>query len=520
VLTPDFTSIAGLLERRSWDRADHPFLIWAPHDGEARQWTYREFANDVARLAGGLVRRGVKPGDRVLVHLENCPEAALARFALNRIGAICVATNAMAAGPEIAHYAGSSRAIAAITQSKFAANVAQYGGDLRWIAVVDGDEGRSATANDSFRSLCLDEPSSVVATDAASPASIMFTTGTTSKPKGVVWTNANVLWGARFSAQIYGLRPDDVSIVSLPLFHVVGLCWSFLPVLWAGGTVVLQPKFSASRFWPTALEYKATIASQILFTTMALQNLEPPEHHFFRQWTVARGDSSSQRHNRIPAFVPSWGMTELMAPGIYGDPGIPPRELALGKASTAHEVRIVGPDGRNVGPGETGDLLIRGERGISIFLEYDQNPEATRAAFDEEGYFRTGDRVTLRDDGWIQFRDRASDIIKVGGEGVSPSEIETVVRAVPGVREVAVIAAKDSTYGEVPVAFVELGQTHDTNIKSAILDHCRRSLAKFKVPRRVIVLPELPRVGNSKISRPRLREYLENQSTELGRKQA
>jgi crotonobetaine/carnitine-CoA ligase len=520
MLNPEVISIAELLEQRSRDRADHPFLIWVPHEGEARQWTYREFANHVARLAGGLVRRGVKPGDRVLVHLENCPEAALARFALNRIGAICVATNAMAAGPEIAHYARSSRVIAAITQSKFAANVAQYGGDLRWIAVVDDGHGQTQAIEDSFQALCESEPSSVVATDTASPASIMFTTGTTSKPKGVVWTNANVLWGARFSAQIYGLRSDDVSIVSLPLFHVVGLCWSFLPVLWAGGTVVLQPKFSASRFWPTALEYRATIASHILFTTMALQNLEPPERHYFRQWTVARGDGGSQKHNRIPSFVPSWGMTELMAPGIYGDPAIPPRELALGKASTAHEVRIVGADGRDVAPGDTGDLLIRGERGVSIFIEYDNNPEATRAAFDEQGYFRTGDRVTQHEDGWIQFRDRASDIIKVGGEGVSPSEIEAVVRTVPGVREVAVIAAKDSTYGEVPVAFVELGESHDPNIKSAILDHCRRSLAKFKVPRRVIVLPELPRVGNSKISRPRLREYLENQSTELGRKQA
>ena len=143
----------------------------------------------------------------------------------------------------------------------------------------------------------------------------MFTTGTTGRPKGVVWTHANVLWGSRYSAQVYGHRADDISLISLPLFHVVGLCWSFLPVLWAGGTAVLQPRFSASRFWPASLKHRATLASHVLFTSMALQSQSVPDGHFYRQWTVGRGDSKSQSYNRIPAFVPSWGMTELVAPG-------------------------------------------------------------------------------------------------------------------------------------------------------------------------------------------------------------
>jgi crotonobetaine/carnitine-CoA ligase len=490
-----------LLDARARERPDHPFLVWAPFEGEAKTWTYREFAADAARLAGGLAARGIGPGDRVLLHFENCPETLLVRFALARLGAVCVATNALAAGPEITHYAASSRAVAAITQASFVATVASHAPDLRFV-VASGGEG-----SDSLAALFAD-PAPAYPSAHTDTAAIMFTTGTTGKPKGVVWTHANVLWGSRYSAQVYGHRADDVSLISLPLFHVVGLCWSFLPVLWAGGTAVLQPRFSASRFWPVSIAHRATLASHVLFTSMALQSQAVPARHFYRQWTVARGDRASQSYNRIPSFVPSWGMTELVAPGICGDPLSPPAEGALGRPSLAHQVRVRDPEGNPVRPGETGELTIKGVRGLSIFKEYDGNAEATAAAFDVDGFFRTGDRVTLLDGGWIRFSDRASDIIKVGGEGVSPSEIEGVVRGVQGVRDVAVVAAQDDAYGQVPVAFVEAEAVPGRDLEGDILASCRTSLARFKVPRRVVIMAELPRVGNAKIARARLKQML------------
>jgi crotonobetaine/carnitine-CoA ligase len=153
-------------------------------------------------------------------------------------------------------------------------------------------------------------------------------------------------------------------------------------------------------------------------------------------------------------------------------------------------------------------LTIKGIRGLSIFQEYDGDPAATAAAFDADGFFHTGDRVTLLDDGWIKFGDRASDIIKVGGEGVSPSEIEGVVRGVRGVRDVAVVGAQDDAYGQVPVVFVEAEVEPGRDLEGDILALCRVSLAKFKVPRRVVILPELPRVGNAKVSKAKLRQML------------
>lgn len=509
------STLTHLLQQRARERRDHPFLIWVPLEGDPRTWTYGEFEADTARIAGGIAARGIGAGDRVLVHFENCPEALLVRFALARLGAICVATNAMAAGPEITHYAASSRVSAAITQAKFADLVSSHAKDARWVAAADL-EAPAGRVSDSLHAL-FGEPAAAHPSDPSDAASIMFTTGTTGKPKGVVWTHANLLWACRHGAQTYGHRHDDVSLVFLPLFHVVGLCWSFLPVLWAGGTAVLLPRFSASRFWPVSLAQQATLTSQVLFTSKALAEQAVPERHAYRQWTVARGDVASQSHNRIPHFVPSWGMTEMIAPAIHGDPLVAPPEGALGRPSPAYRVRVLSPEGKPARIGETGDLLVQGIRGQTIFLEYDDDEAASRAAFDDEAFFRTGDRVTLLEDGWLKFSDRASDIIKVGGEGVSPLEIETVVRSVPGVRDAAVVGAADATYGQVPVAFIEIDTSAGDQIEARILQSCRASLAKFKVPRRIVILPALPRVGNAKVARAKLRQMLTSDTRTNGR---
>jgi crotonobetaine/carnitine-CoA ligase len=210
-------------------------------------------------------------------------------------------------------------------------------------------------------------------------------------------------------------------------------------------------------------------------------------------------------------------MTEMIAPAIHGDAQTIPAEGALGRPSPAYQVRVLSPGGQPARSGETGDLLVKGLPGQSIFLEYDGDENATQNAFDPDGFFRTGDRVTVLDGGWLKFSDRASDIIKVGGEGVSPLEIETVIRAVPGVRDVAVVGAADATYGEIPVAFIETDPTGSVRIEELILQSCRASLAKFKVPRRIVSLPALPRVGNAKISRAKLRQMLTSETTTNGR---
>lgn len=485
-----------LLAARARERGSHSFLVWAPFEGEGRTWSYAQFAEDAARIAGGLAARGVVPGDRVIVHMENCPELLLAWFACAHLGAVCVNTNAASAGPELEHFVRLTGAVGAITQPQFEPLFAQHGRELKWLTVTGpGFERLRSEALPPRRP------------DDAAPATILFTSGTTSRPKGVLWTHANALWGGQMGALQLGLRAEDVYQVFLPLCHVVGLSWSVLAAFWAGATVVLQPRFSASRFWPAALAHGSTVASHVQFTAAVMAQHPVPEGHRFRLWGTSAWIPEQEAHFRA-RMIGWWGMTEVITQGIVGDRYAPQRPRSIGRPSTGLRVKIVDDAGNAVAPGETGNLLVKGVRGVSLFAEYFGNPSATAEAFDEDDCFRTGDRVTLHEDGSIQFADRLKDMIKVGGEGVSGAEIERVILAVEGVTETAVVAKTDPVYGEVAIAFVVLKDDAPADAPGRVLAHCRASLAKFKVPREVIVTDSIRSGTLGKISKAELRRRL------------
>ncbi len=470
--------------------------MWAPFEGRGRTWSYAQFADESTRIAGGLAARGVKPGERVIVHMENCPELLLSWFACAHLGAICVNTNAASAGPELEYFAQMTGAVGAITQPQFVAQFSKHCTGLQWIAAT-GPEFEQMRAT----------PFPARLPDPSAPATIMFTSGTTSRPKGVLWTHANALWGAQMGAFQLGLRAEDVYQVFLPLCHVVGLSWSVLASLWAGATVVLQPKFSASRLWPVALEHGSTVSSHVQFTAGLMAQQPVPAGHRFRAWGTSAWIPEQEKHFGA-RMVGWWGMTEVVTQGIIGDLYGPQRPRSIGRPSTGLLVRITDDAGADVPPGGTGNLLIKGVRGVSLFAEYFGNPAATAEAFDEDGYFRTGDRVTLHEDGWIQFADRVKDMIKVGGEGVSGAEIERTVLAVAGVKETAVVAKTDAVYGEVAIAFVVLADDAPADTVERVIAHCKATLAKFKVPREVIVTDSIRTGTLGKISKAELRQRL------------
>jgi crotonobetaine/carnitine-CoA ligase len=503
---------SALLRERAMLRGDHPFLLFVPFQGKPVRLSYAQFLDAVARVAGGLERRGIRPGDRVLVCLENCPETLIARFACGWIGAVAVLGNPALTGPELAHVACASGARAAVTQPRIAARVAEHCGGLEWISVTEtdaGDEPEAGTrpaAEDRFAALHA-EPASPRAPDPDRPALIMFTTGTTGAPKGVLWTQANLLWGARLGALQQAIRAEDVYHLFLPLFHVVGFSWCLLPALWSGATVLLQPRFSASRYWAAATQHKATVGSQVIFTSNLLAQAPVPPHSF-RQWTVARHMPAHAAHVGVRE-VSGWGMTEVVAQAIVGDPFAAQRPGSIGRPSIGYRISIEDEAGCPVKPGETGHLLVHGIPGLSLFRCYDGDQAATAESFDERGFFRTGDRVILHEDGWIEFADRSKDIIKVGGEGVSAAEIEAVIRRVPGVADVAVVGKPDPVYGEVAAAFVVCAaEGFAAELEPRILAACSASLAKFKVPRLILFVPDLPRVGFGKIAKAKLRAQL------------
>ncbi len=203
--------VPWLLAQRALTRPEHPFIVWAPFDGPAQTFGYGEFQHRVERVAGGLWQRGVRRGERVLIHLDNCPEALLAWYACARIGAVAVTTNARAAGDELAYYAEHSEAVAGITQPRFAELVAANCPGLRWLAVTASDNGDAPTHVPErqmlFDALDADAPPRQ-APDPLAPCSVQYTSGTTSRPKAVLWTHANALWGARINALHEDLRAE------------------------------------------------------------------------------------------------------------------------------------------------------------------------------------------------------------------------------------------------------------------------------------------------------------------------
>lgn len=512
--------VGWLVDTRAATRRDHPFLIWAPFEGGGSAFTYGAFRDAVARVGGGLLRRGVRPRDRVLIHLDNCPEALIAWYACAWIGAVAVTTNARAAGDELAYFAFHCGAVGGITQPRLFDLVSRHCGGLRWISVTGSDNGeapeREPGREAEFEALYA-EPVPRRAPEPDAPMSVQYTSGTTSRPKGVLWTHANALWGARVNAAHEDLRPEDVHLVYLPLYHTNAQAYSVLACLWTGATAVIQPRFSASRFWPVSLAHRCTWTSLVPFCVRALMEHEVPPAHGYRMWGNAVSEPPTDAHFRVKT-IGWWGMTETITHGIVGSPHLPNTPMSIGRPAPEYEIAIVEDDAvpvreaRLVGRGGSGSLLVRGQRGISLFQEYLDNPEATAQTFDDDGWFRTGDRVELLEDGAIQFGDRDKDMLKVGGENVAASEVERVILAVAGVRECAVVGRRHPMLDEVPVAFVRPAADAPADLAARVASACAVQLADFKRPREIRLVEDFPRATLEKIAKAELRRQLESEA--------
>ncbi len=506
--------VPWLLRARAETTPGRIFLIFAPFDAPAERWTYAAFHAAAEKLAAGLAARGIAKGDFLLLHMDNCFEFLLTWHASAILGAVIVTTNTRSSRDELAYYIEHSGAKAAITQPKYETLVRDAGPDLAFIAATSHDTGaapdtpRSAAAlpfetlaNGDRAQLAKREPEPML------PNSVQYTSGTTSRPKGVVWTHANALWGARQNAANCGLTESDIGHTCLPLYHTNALCYSHLGTLWAGATLVLQPRFSASRFWPCVIEHGCTFGVQIPFMLKALMTMPVPKAHKFTRWGLgALNPPILTTVFGLPCL--GWfGMTETVAMPIVSMHHLPGRIGSMGLPVPEYGIDVRREDGTPVAFGESGLMWIKGVPGLSLFLEYLNNPEATAAAFDAQGWFLTGDRVTPFADGHLQFDGREKDMLRIGAENVAESEIERVVMSAGGVIEVAVVGRPHDMLDEVPVAFI-LPLQPDPTLPGRVMAACRDKLADFKVPREIIVVDEFPRVTLGKIDKKLLRKQL------------
>lgn len=507
---------------------DKAFLIWEPKEGESRSWTYRQFWEDTNKVACGLLAKGVKKGDKLLIHAENCPEMMIAWYASALIGSVAVTTNTRCVGDELTYFADHSGAVGCLTQPKFIQALADSAKSIPWFVVFDDNSGEAAESAEAAYAQKYPRWNSLFQQGSEAPArapepmlpvGIQYTSGTTSRPKAVVHTHANALWGGRCGSQNLLMTPEDVYLCFLPCFHVNAQSWTFWTMMWVGGTVVLQPKFSSSKFWELSLKHKVTRASMIPFTIKAMFAQAVPQHHY-KTWSTGVKLHLIEQHFKVITFA-TWGMTETVTHATRSDLFQDSPELNIGVPSPGYEFAIMNPQtGDYCKAGENGDLWIRAVRGVNIFLEYYKNPEAMQKSFTAEGWFQTGDMARLGEDGYLYFADRDKDVLKVGAENVSARQVEEVIGEIVGLGvldEHWVVAQKHDMLDEVPVVFAIKSpwtQLSEAEIRDKIMKGCQEKLADFKRPRAVYFEKELPRATLEKVAKNKLREMADQYKAE------
>jgi len=501
------SNFAEILRGQAVRRADQEALV----DGDQR-WTYAALDNEVDRYAAALLAAGITSKDLVGVLGRNHATYVLELLALARIGAISVPLNWRLHAHEQAYVVAQAGIACLLYDDDFRDETGHLitSTGLR-VTIANG----AAPWEGSHRlDRLLDAvPPGTRVPDAEKSADdvhrLLYTSGTTAHPKGVIHTCGNLVANHRAQVLELELTAQDRILISAPLFHVSGLEAPGLAVFVAGATMVLTPTFKADDIARIAAEERITgmvLAAQILF---AMMDLDPKPDLSTLRYLLFGGVAPSVRR-RVKAMVPhvrlvdTFGMTELCNGVTYMDAAHEESKLgALGVPFPGVHLRIVDESFRPVPAGVEGELIVRGEK---ISPGYWNDVEAN-ARTRRDGWFLTGDVARIDEDGYLWFVDRRTDLIKSGGENIASAEVERVISQHPEVAEVAVIGVPDEQWDEVPKAFVILREpTVDAVDAEDIRAHCVANLAKYKVPKHIVVVENLPRNDSGKVLKKRLRE--------------
>jgi crotonobetaine/carnitine-CoA ligase len=539
-----------------------PWLIYEREDGEVFRWTYAEFLASVHQAANLLGELGIGPGDVVNLHLSNHPAYPQVILAASYLGAVVMPTNPVGTADELTYLLAHSESKAVITEARcldVARKSAAAAGIERIVLCNTGELSGGAGGSDSARlkpRLPEDlQPPGVEASaepgdsrpddaitqcaenlpvyevelarqSAIPPVSqgaaervvqLLYTSGTTARPKGVRLTNANFVYGAEVFRAGSGLRQEDRHLIALPLFHAAAQCHALWPALIAGASVAILSRFSASRYFEQAATYDATMAA--LFGALLRMLLNQPERpadraHRLRNVTFAQNLTPEQYqtwHRRFGAPLQQlWGMTETCGLPVMSPLNGRRNLLAMGRPVVGYEVKVVDDAGNEVALDEPGELIVRGTPGRTLMLDYLKNPDATaqtlRARTDGTWLY-SGDTVRADADGFLTFIDRGRDLIKRAGENISSTEVESAILGCPGVLDACVVGLPDPIRDEAIVAVVVRQPSSDLTAE-AIQAYCAQRLARFKVPERVEFVDALPRTSVGKIQKNLVRDAL------------
>ncbi|MFF2807205.1 o-succinylbenzoate--CoA ligase [Streptomyces sp. NPDC058000] len=465
--------------------------------------SYAELHERTTRLAHALRAAGLRRGDRIAYLGPNHPSFLETLFAAGLLGAVFVPLNTRLTAPELAHQIADSGAAALLHSPTCTplADAVRAGTGLRTVLAADGPGYEDLLAAASTAP--VDEP---VSHDDL--ALIMYTSGTTGRPKGAMLTHGNLTWNAVNVLVDVDLSADETALVSAPLFHTAGLNMLTLPVLLKGGRCVLVESFDPG----DTLDLVEVHRVSFMFGVPTMFDL------IARHPRWAAADLSSLRilncgGSPVPtpliatyqarglSFRQGYGMTEAAPGTLFLD-----AEHAVTKAGSAgvphffSDVRVVRPDLSPVDVGETGEVVVRGPH---VMPGYWGRPEETAAAF-SDGWFRSGDAARIDADGYLTIVDRIKDVIISGGENIYPAEVENALLAHPDVAECAVIGVPDEKWGEVPRAVVVPHRgtaPHPDDLLASLGDR----LAKYKIPKSVVLVAELPRTSSGKLLKHQVR---------------
>ncbi|HYW26886.1 MAG TPA: long-chain fatty acid--CoA ligase, partial [Terriglobales bacterium] len=461
------------------------------------QLTYRDLDRASARLAGWLRDRGLRPGDRVGIMLPNVPDFAVAYYGALRAGAAVVPMNVLLKQREVAYSLGDSEAALILAWNAFAeaaeAGAAEAG--TRCVLLAPGDLDALTAGIDP-----LAEPVDRAPTDTAV---ILYTSGTTGRPKGAELTHANLTRNVDVARRLFGLDADSVVLGALPLFHAFGQTCGLNAGVASGATLTLLPRFEPGRALEVMVRDGVTVMEGV--PTMYAALLHHPERERFDLSTLRLCVSGGAA---LPAevlrgfeaafgcaVVEGYGLSETSPLASFNRTDRERKPGSIGTAVEGVEMRVVDGDGSEVPAGEVGEIVIRGH---NVMKGYWRRPEATAEAIDGDGWFRTGDLARRDEDGDFFIVDRRKDMIIRGGYNVYPREVEEVLYQHPAVRECAVVGVPHAELGEEVGAAVVRKPGAQADAEE-LREFVRAQIAAYKYPRHVWFVDELPKTATGKI---------------------